>query len=104
MAEIARQRCFNHSRREAAARCLSCERYFCRECVTEHEGRMICASCLDELVKQRAEKKPRFAGLAKIFQAVLAVLLLWLFFFLVGQGLLSIPSEFHLGSVFRTEE
>lgn len=43
---LQRQRCFNHAEREATARCPVCKRDFCRECITEHNHRMLCRSCL----------------------------------------------------------
>jgi formylmethanofuran dehydrogenase subunit E len=43
---IALARCQRHPGREAAARCPSCQQSFCRECITEHEGRMLCLACL----------------------------------------------------------
>ena len=52
-------RCRNHPERPVVARCPGCRRYFCRECVTEHEGRMLCATCVGAGVT-RAE--PRTAG------------------------------------------
>ncbi|MCI0613826.1 rhomboid family protein, partial [bacterium] len=40
---ISKQRCFFHSQREAVVRCPECGRYYCRECVTEHLDRLLCA-------------------------------------------------------------
>ncbi len=44
--DLSGKRCFNHAGREAAARCPGCRRFYCRECVTEHDGRVLCAECL----------------------------------------------------------
>jgi hypothetical protein len=55
MTDLARQRCFNHPGREAIARCPSCRRDFCRECVTEHGDRYLCSSCL----RREAANQPR---------------------------------------------
>ena len=41
---IQQTRCLLHPVREAVARCKGCEEYFCRECVGEHDGEMLCAS------------------------------------------------------------
>jgi hypothetical protein len=46
MTAVAHQRCLHHHEREAVARCPECGHYFCRECITEHDERVICASCL----------------------------------------------------------
>ena len=54
--KLSAQRCFNHAGREAVARCPECSRYFCRECISEHRGRVVCAGCLASLsatVKER---------------------------------------------------
>jgi len=46
MTDLARQQCFHHAGREASVRCPSCRRDYCRECVTEHEDRYLCSTCL----------------------------------------------------------
>ena len=43
---LAHQRCFNHATREAVARCPECHHFFCRECITEHDDRVLCTGCL----------------------------------------------------------
>lgn len=98
---LAHQRCYNHASREAAARCPECERYFCRECVSEHEGRVLCASCLAELVRPRLTKRYHLQGLIKLVQVSLGILMLWLVFYLIGQALLIIPGAFHEGTMWR---
>jgi hypothetical protein len=99
---LMRERCRLHPEREAAARCPSCGRYFCRECVTEHEGRVVCASCLarEVLASGRTEGSGwRTAGRAA--SALVALLALWLMFLLIGEWLLSIPEEVHSGTLWR---
>jgi hypothetical protein len=91
---IADERCFNHSSREAVARCPECGRYFCRECVSEHEDRVICAFCLKRLGSTPPRKRP-MAGLMRIIQVIMGIVLLWLSFYLLGKALLTIPSSFH---------
>lgn len=91
---IARQRCFNHANREAAALCPECLRTFCRECVTEHENRVLCAECLAKLTGAD-EKKRRLAWLAPFLQTVAAFVVLWGVFYVIGQGLMALPDEFH---------
>jgi hypothetical protein len=100
MVSLAHQRCFNHALREAAARCPACGRFFCRECITEHEGRVLCALCL-----KGAENKPfvaRMAWVTRILQLAAGILLAWLFFFWFGLALLSLDSSFHNGSIWKT--
>ena len=91
---IAHERCFNHAGREAAARCPECGRLFCRECVSEHAGRVICATCLRDIAASTPAK--RRAGIPpRILAVFLGILILWSSFFLLGKSLLSIPSAFH---------
>lgn len=99
---IAHQRCYNHASREAAARCPECRRFFCRECVSEHEDRVLCASCLKKLTKRRLIKKYHLGGVMKTIQVMVSLLLLWFSFYLVGKILLTIPSSFHEGTLWRS--
>ncbi len=91
---IAHERCFNHASREAVARCPHCRRTFCRECICEYEDRVVCASCLKRL-GTRPLKRNRLAGLVRLVQVVMGVLLLWSSFYLLGRTLLVVPSSFH---------
>lgn len=103
MNDIAAQRCFRHPTREAVARCPECERYFCRECITEHADRVICAACLAALADRQAATahKPRRLRLA--LQAALGLVALWLLFYSFGQILLRLPSAFHEGHLWRDQ-
>ncbi len=103
---LTRQRCTLHPEREAAARCPSCERFFCRECVTEHGGRLLCAACLRALFAVaprplRPWRSWRKGLLAAARAAVLASSLFgaWFFFDLLGRKLVSLPDEFHLDAL-----
>jgi hypothetical protein len=97
MPSLSHQRCFHHAVREAVARCPSCARFYCRECITEHEGRVLCASCLKIAGQQRSAG--RIAWLSGTFQVLAGLVVAWLFFFWFGLALLSIPSSFHDGTV-----
>jgi hypothetical protein len=101
MTSLAHQRCFNHSGREAAARCLGCQQYFCRECVTEHEDRVLCAVCLQKLARPPLTRHRAFLGAARFVQCLGGLVLLWFFFYLAGEALLSIPSSFHEGTLWQ---
>lgn len=98
MSTLSARRCFNHARREAVARCPVCANFFCRECVTEHDGRMICARCLLPGVAPRPRRR-FFAALLRSCQVLAGVLVLWLAFFLMGRALLMLPSSFHDGTL-----
>ena len=99
MEELLHQRCFNHLLREAVARCPECHRYFCRECVTEHEDKVLCAACLGIRTDAGISRRDRFGGLARMVHLVLGGMLLWIFFYYLGQILLSLPSAFHEGTL-----
>jgi hypothetical protein len=89
------QRCWNHSEREAVVRCPECRRFYCRECVTEHQGRMICATCVARAVGGSARTKS--GSVAWIGLAAGGLLLAWLFFYNLGLLLSRIPAEFFGG-------
>jgi len=90
------KRCLNHPTREAAARCPVCRNYFCRECVTEHAERTLCAVCLARLARSDAHGGLGLGTLVGASARVLAGLTLaWFFFYSVGQVLLMIPDTFH---------
>ncbi len=91
---ISQERCFNHAFREAVARCPGCGRTFCRECISEHEDRVVCAFCLKRLTTKNVGRY-RLARLLPLIQVLMSVLLLWLSFYLLGKALLTIPSSFH---------
>lgn len=95
MMRLADTRCFNHFGREAVARCPECGRHYCRECVTEHAGRLLCASCLAGPQVDHTRRRRLLAGLRGVAQAAMAVLLLWTAFYLVGAALLRIPAAYH---------
>lgn len=94
------QRCFNHSTREAVARCTVCGRFYCRECVTEHEGKMTCGRCL-AAAALKADRKRMMDRLLPPALLLAGFMALWLLFFMAGQGLLAIPSSFHEGTIWN---
>jgi uncharacterized paraquat-inducible protein A len=99
---LAHQRCFNHAQREAVARCPECGRFFCRECVTEHEDRVVCASCLTKLAVGAGNDRKRLVVVFRVLECGASLALLWLMFYLLGQGLLALPSSFHEGTLWQT--
>lgn len=102
MQEIAQQRCFNHILREAAANCPECSRFFCRECVTEHEDRVLCAVCLARESKKVGLKRVRMEKLQHILQLAGGGLTVWIIFYYLGQMLLALPTSFHDGTIWKT--
>ncbi|MCX7824786.1 MAG: rhomboid family protein [Verrucomicrobiae bacterium] len=104
MTALAHQRCFNHARREAVARCPGCERYFCRECVTEHADRVLCASCLKKQAVAATVRPSRWSALARLAAGAAGLLLVWVFFYFAGRILLLLPSDFHEGTMWRASD
>ena len=100
--ELATRRCLNHWQREAVARCPECKRYFCRECVTEHEDRLLCATCIRNL-KKETEGKRSSDILLRGIQLVMSFLILWTIFYYLGKALLLMPDEFHEGTVWQED-
>jgi hypothetical protein len=107
MSDLIRQRCFLHASREAVARCPACKRFFCRECITEHAGRVICASCLKTLAIAEGRRAGGgwLAGARRLawtaLQCVAGGLLLWMFFYWLGRTLQLLPSDFHEGKLWE---
>ena len=101
MADLHWERCFNHADREAAARCLECGRHFCRECITEHEGRVLCSLCLSQKLQPRAARQVRLGPFIRFFQGAAGLWLAWLFFYYMARILLDLPSDFHEGSIWK---
>jgi hypothetical protein len=99
--KLIHQRCFNHSLREAAARCPECTHFYCRECITEHDDRVICASCLSKLVKPPLTQRAGFLWLVRSVQVCAGLIMACLFFYLVGRALLLIDSSVHEGSIWK---
>ena len=104
MTALAHQRCFNHALREAAARCPGCGNFFCRECITEHDDRVLCAACLKKNVRPPLAQRFASAQIFRVAQFAFALLLAWFFFFLIGAGLLKLPSSFHEGTLWQAHE
>ena len=101
MRELSLQRCRNHAHREAVALCPECAAYYCRECVAEHEGRVLCASCLEKLLSRAAATRRGFSGVITAGRFLLGFLLLWTIFYYLGHALLSLPASFHEGTVWE---
>lgn len=92
-AKVWSQRCFNHVQRAAAARCPACKRYFCRECVTEHKGKVLCCACLAG--RDRTTSRARLPSLTLAALAGVGLLAGWAFLYCIGSYLLRLGSEFY---------
>jgi hypothetical protein len=95
------QRCLIHVDREAVARCPACRNYFCRECVTEHERKFLCSSCLRSVIA-RVEPAGRNAErFMLVIKMIIGMAIAWFFFYVIGQLLMLIPPDIHDGSYLR---
>ena len=103
MQNLLQQRCFNHAVREAVARCPECTQFFCRECITEHDDRVVCSACLKKLARVPRTARPAFVRIVRVAQCAAGLVLVWFCFFLLGSCLLKIPAAVHEGSVWRVE-
>lgn len=94
---LARQRCWTHAQREAVSRCPSCRKFYCRECVTEHDGRLLCVQCLAAGTRgPSAHAGTRWALLAAM--AVLGVLVSFVAFYTAGYVLQQLPPAWTRGA------
>lgn len=95
MHAVARERCLNHLTREAVARCPECTQFYCRECITEHDDRVICAACLKKLAQAPEKRVRRILPWWPLAQGASGLLLAWMVFYIAGRLLLALPEEFH---------
>lgn len=102
MPSLSQQHCLNHPAREAAARCPQCRHYFCRECVTEHDDRLLCAVCLRKASQKTGARRHPFRALARAVFALGGLLTATLFFYFVAQALLLIPAAWHDGALWKS--
>ncbi|MGA2596933.1 MAG: rhomboid family protein [Bryobacteraceae bacterium] len=95
---LAQQRCFIHEFREAVARCPVCRNSFCRECVTEHQGRVVCTACLKQLHSTKGASQRKLLRLVSGVLPIAGLLLAWLVFYSAGRILTLIPADVHDGT------
>jgi hypothetical protein len=101
MRSLIHQRCFHHAGREAAARCPECGRFYCRECVVEHEQRVICAACLRRIARVPLTRQTGLIAVIRAVQVAAGLGCLCVFFYLLGVLLISLPSSFHEGTLWQ---
>jgi hypothetical protein len=101
MSTLALQRCLNHGEREAVARCVTCRHDYCRECIVEYEGRVLCAECRGKLVQEQGAETGFRRRLGIAAHLLLSIFVLWFCIYLFGKTLLLIPSSFHEGEVWK---
>jgi len=90
MPELSNIRCQNHIEREAAAICMKCQNYFCKECITEYDDKMLCKNCIDDLLKKNKTTHRKKINLKQFFAIITTTLFLWIIFYSSGKFLISI--------------
>lgn len=96
------RRCVRHAAREAVARCPSCKGFYCRECVIDHAGQLICADCLAK--QARKKEKPASRRLAMVGRSMVLLLgfvVVWMALYKMGDYLLKIPPDFHDATIWK---
>lgn len=98
---LAQKRCFHHGAREAVARCPQCKRFFCRECITEHEDQVLCKYCLKDRATSPEKRFGGFRRFYRVTQLAIGTVIIWLVFYYVGYMLILIPTAFHEGTIWN---
>ena len=83
------------------ARCPACGHFFCRECVTEHDDKIICAACLAKIARAAPARRQGLGGMRRVALGLLGFIVAWFFFYVLAQGLLQIPAQSHENSVWQ---
>lgn len=95
-------KCFFHGTREAEARCPTCGHFYCRECVTFFDGKLVCSSCI---AKSNPETKPvqksSFRKIVSFLPLSFYFFLLWVVFYLVGYRLMQVWADTHNQNVWE---
>lgn len=100
--KLKRQQCVLHPDRGAVARCPDCKRFYCHECITEHEGQVLCRRCLTRKVEED-ENSAGFLQRHRLFLLMLGkpllaaagIILLWFIFVSIGAVLMRFPDSFY---------
>jgi len=92
------KRCSNHPSREAVARCPICQKFYCRECITEHDGKMLCKYCLESKIESQKNDKKSSLFLKQVIIVILFIssfALSWFLFAMLGKIIMLFPQKYH---------
>ena len=103
-AALTAQRCLHHPVREAVARCVECRQYFCRECITDHQDRIVCSACLKVFMTKKETSRWKLRKMMAPLPIVMGVIIAWLFFYFAGRVFILIPTRYHEGTVWLGED
>ena len=102
MSSVATRKCVQHPAREAVARCPSCGEHFCRECVVEHNGVLLCAACLAKEAVAVEPARLTWLRIRELLLTTTCVLVVWVAFYSLGSLLKAIPAKVHEGTVWQS--
>jgi len=60
---------------------------------------MVCSSCLRKIAEEKPVRARRILFAWRTAQFLACILVLWVFFFLMGQALLNVPSVTHENTI-----
>jgi hypothetical protein len=86
-------RCLFHPLREAAARCPHCGGTFCRECVTDEEGKLACPPCLRRMARPPAPRESLTRRFRQVLAGLTALAALMALFFALLRWRMNTPEE-----------
>ena len=86
-------RCLFHPLREAAARCPHCGGTFCRECVTDEEGKLACPPCLRRMARPPAPRASLRRRLRQVLAGLTALAALMALLFALLRWRMNTPEE-----------
>lgn len=92
-ASLRHARCLFHPLREAAARCPHCGGTFCRECVTDEEGKLACPPCLRRMARPPAPKASLTRRFRQVLAGLTALATLMVLFFALLRWRMNTPEE-----------
>ena len=90
---LRRARCLFHPLREAAARCPHCGGTFCRECVTDEEGKLACPPCLRRMARPPAPKLSLTRRFRQVLGGLTALAALMALFFALLRWRTNTPEQ-----------